>query len=127
MEVFLQAMGFAPTRPAEEKEKYWMVQENTRFYELQRRSLLDLWDYTRRTKDREGLSVVRKAVLDFNATVPFGNMKITSDNIKASLTGRIRERKMIEAGVLNGKRGLPIQRDVEKAFPVPDVEEEVLR
>jgi len=124
MEVLLQAMGFAPTRASEAKEEYYMVKEVIQYWELQRRSLLELWDHTRETKDREGLREVKKAVQDFNRTVPFKGFAISGEDVTRSIRQRIIERKMIEAGVLGGKRGMQVQRDVEKAFPVPDVEEE---
>jgi len=123
-EIFQQAMGFPPTRGQVEKEKYYMVKEVVRYWNTRRSSLLELWDHTRRIQDREGLRVVKEAVRDFNSTVPFKGFAITGKTVAQSLKNRIRERKMLEAGVLAGKQGMQVQRDVEKAFPVADVEEE---
>ena len=123
IEIWAQAMGFAPTRAQIAKEKYYITKEIAEYYELRRRSLLKAYDYARQADDTKMEQKVLQEISKFNDTLPFAGFSLSGKDISRSLKNRERKRAMNEAGFFVDKKAIEVIDYVDSAFPEESSEE----
>ncbi len=123
-----QAAGFAPTRVNQEWDRIRMQQESAMFWDSIKSVLMSQFDAAIEMNDREGKADVRKAIKQYNNTVPFRNLRISGDKLEASRKNRARARALQERGLLPQKSNIPLSREINRLFPESEtVQEETLR
>lgn len=111
LDVAAQAMGFTPTRLAQEYEARGAVEDIKVYYMTRRKLLLDSFSFMRVNKDKEGLADVRAAIRDFNTNVPYGPLRITSETLINSLKARYRGIQKFERKIAPSKMMEELYRD----------------
>lgn len=110
-----RALGAEETRIRQQQEADWIAREHTEYWNARRTALMNQYDWA--TRQDEGREEVRKDIARYNATVPYGTMKITNDSLRQSLENRARRRAMQRAGLGASRQEIPVRRDVGEAFP----------
>jgi hypothetical protein len=118
-----QGMGFTPRDVSKGWEKFLAPQQAIIYYQTWQSSVLEQWNYARDTKDRELEKVANSEIRDYNAAVPFPEMKIGPDLRRQSFETYKTRRKFAEAGVEQNKRFRRLSSSIEAVFEDADKED----
>lgn len=116
-EIIGQGLGFSPTRLRQTWDRDIATSEAVNYWQTRRGMVLAQFDFARMIGDREGSADAKKALREFNATVPSKAMRIGGDTLKDSLVGRIRARRLQEAGVGTAQSAAPLVRGMRANYP----------
>ena len=116
VESIAQGMGFAPSRVNKAREVNHTAREFTAYYEGRRRMLMAQLDYVRQLEDKEGIADVKKAIRDYNQTVPHPSLRLNSASILRSLRQRQRARVREEKGLPRSRRNIPSTQDIRRSY-----------
>jgi len=122
-EIAMQFLGFNTTRVADAKAPHYMTKEILQYYSLRRSSLTQMLDYALRSGDSKMYANTWQEVRKYNKSVMakgLGSMGIRTKNVRRSLKDREKQRKMQELGIVGGKTGAQVSREVYDAFSVDE-------
>jgi hypothetical protein len=111
-----QSLGFSPTRRTERTEELRAVKEVVEFYKERRSNLMEMMWAAKRTHDSETIKDVRGAIADFNRGVPSTHLRISSEDITASMKSRATLDRETEAMRSPQKRYRDIYRYIDELY-----------
>ena len=119
MELFGQALGFTPTELSEGWEKKMAERDAVNYYRTLQATVLAQHNYAMMQEDREAITDMREAILEYNSQVPFPEMKLTPKLIRQS--AKMFLENQIKAGMGEGadKKYRRLAKSIEEAYPDP--------
>jgi hypothetical protein len=115
-ELGLLAVGFQPRRLTEGWRSEIHKRQGVQYYEVWKRQISRQFNFAMASGDREAIADMRKAVRQYNNSVPFPEMSITGDYLRQSLQTYLRERAKAEAGVPSSPSTFRFERSIEEVF-----------
>ncbi|KKN74532.1 hypothetical protein LCGC14_0389490 [marine sediment metagenome] len=122
-EIFAQLTGFTPLRLSRRWDRDRMVKEAEMYWSTRRNTLMKQLDHARVLDDRALEKSIKGKIRQYNHEIPFGSMRISHANLRASAKARARSRRLQEAGIPSVKGLRPLARGISALFP--EVEEDV--
>ncbi len=122
-EIFAQLTGFTPLRLSRRWDRDRMVKEAEMYWSTRRNTLMKQLDHARVLNDRALEKSIKGKIRQYNHEIPFGSMRISHANLRASAKARARSRRLQEAGMPSTKGLRPLARGIRALFP--EVEEDV--
>ena len=123
-EIVGQALGFNPTRLSRKWDRQRLQMESIAFWNIRRGMLLKQFDHAVAARDKEARADVLAAVRRFNRELPFRGKAISSSDLRTSVKGRIRRRRLFEAGLPASRRDIGITREIDRITPEVDLDVE---
>lgn len=123
VEIAGKALGFNPTIVSENREIMWNQYDLKMYFQGKRQGLKEqYWDATRQ-KDPEALADVKKAISEFNASLPaepqYKAMRILSGELARSVQTHRRMLRAEEKGQPSDKRSRGVYEDVRESYRRP--------
>ena len=123
-QIVAHGAGFQGTEMSDIKGRDWAIKEAAAFYRTRKSILLNQFAYATFNRDREGIADARKAIRNYNDSVPHGSLSISGPDMKRSLKVKRKGQVLQEMGLGRTKRGIPQARELNRIYPV---EEESVR
>ena len=116
-EIFMQTLGFPPTRIAQRWDREMAVREVEAYWQGRKKLLFDRFDQSFILNDVDMRNEARRDMTEFNKQVPYAPMRFNVKSLIQSRKARIRERRMFEAGYGVGKAAIPLAQEVGSLYP----------
>lgn len=116
-EVIAQLFSFTPTRLGQTYDLALAQNEAKRYWMSRRKVIMHHFGYARMLNDQEGISDARKAVRDFNRTVPDNQLRITGKDLANSLKTRRRIKRNAENQLPDQKRYRQLYEEKIDLYP----------
>jgi len=117
VEIVGKAFGLNPTVVSENRQIRFEQYDQQMYWQSRRKALLDdIWR-AKWQKDREAEADARKAVSDFNASIPAKDrvLKITGADIAKSIQTHQQRKRMEEQGKAPERRFRPLYKDIRES------------
>lgn len=118
--IVTQALGATPTKVSTKWDMLRMSQDQTKWYQGRKLSLLSQLDEAVRVDDSDGVKEVIARIKAFNKDLTnhgAGAMGITSDSVRSSLQTRARNRALQGADLPTQRTQIPVHRGIQELFP----------
>jgi hypothetical protein len=119
IEIGMKALGFQPTRVSRGWERVMAEKEYVEFYRMMQAQRLKVMNAALFVKDREAIADARKSIDQFNAMVPYPEMKIDADIIQQSFEQYMERRMKSSKGFTDGEKNLRMQREIREGYKNP--------
>lgn len=119
LELLGQGLGFMPTRLSVGWEREIALQDQIRYYKVQQSELLQQHNWALYNEDREAAADVRAKIREYNKQVPFKEMGITGDTMKASARAYIKNRVLGQVGVVQERKMRRLEKAIEAEYLDP--------
>lgn len=116
VELVGQTLGFAPTRRTQRQEELRVVKGIVEFYKERRTNLMEMFWAAKRTHDTETVAEVRAAIANFNSSVPSPHLRISGEDISASMKRREQYDRETSAMRSPQKRYRDIYRYIDELY-----------
>lgn len=111
-----QSLGFSPTRRTERTEELRAVKDIVEFYKERRTNLMEAMWSAKRTHDTDVVQDVRSQIATFNAGVPSSHLRITPEDVVASMKSREKLDRETQAMRSPQKRYRDIYRYIDELY-----------
>jgi hypothetical protein len=115
-EILMQVAGFAPRAVTKAQTIRAQSKEVEIFYRVRRGELLGVLDFGFRVGDRDAIKAGLDGITQYNRDVPYGELRISREDIRQSRRARTRSRVLAERGVPNSPRYFRVTQETAKAF-----------
>ena len=116
MEVAAQALGFTPSRVNKGWEEYMAEREVVTYYEAWRRSTMNHFNAAYTNEDDGDRDAAMKELQTFNESVPYPEMKISSDALNKSLQEYARQRALAGKSVPAQRSIIRLTREIQEKY-----------
>lgn len=117
-EIAGKALGFNPTVVSQNREVLFAQHDRKMYWQSRRQGLLDNYWEAKWHKDREAIADTKKAVTEFNMTVPpeYSNLRIKGVDLARSLDYKRKQQAAEEKQSTTSRRYAPLYRDVKESY-----------
>lgn len=117
LEIMAQALSFPITRVTQKWDELSVQNERILFYKLERTTLLQSLNHARANHDQEAQARARKAIRDFNSSVPNGKLKLNGMTIAKSWQSYLQRRRVGTQGMPQEWAYRPLARETREEYP----------
>lgn len=121
VEIAGKALGFNPTVVSQNREVRFAQYDRQVYWQTRRQGLMqDLWT-AKLEKDREAEADAKKAIVEYNASVPaeYRQLRLTGADIARSMQNRKRVMRFDEKQTTSQKKYRPLYEDVKESYDRP--------
>jgi hypothetical protein len=111
-----QSLGFTPTRLVNEREQTWERKSAAQYWTGRRRTIMQQFSYSMTRGNRETQADMKKAVHEFNRSVPDPTLKIGPDSLQKSVKGRYKAEVKTRLGLPSGRQGTKLYQKFADAW-----------
>lgn len=119
LEIVGQGLGFTPTKVSQGWEREIAVMDAIQYYKVQQEALRRQFNWAIWNEDREAEADVFKAIDSYNENIPFPELAITGESIKASARSYLDSRIKSELGIEDQKKFQRLRERVQQSYPDP--------
>jgi len=119
MEIAAQAFGFTPSKVSRGWEAYLAKKDVVVYYETWRRSLLRQHNFSRLYEDSDDAQAAIQGIREFNADVPYPEMRIGGKVLQQSLEDFARQRALAGKSIPVQKSNLRLSREIQELYEEP--------
>lgn len=116
-EIVGQALGFAPTRLAQQWDARRAQQERINFYKMRRTHLLQFLNHARLNRDKDSIQEARQKIREYNSNLPHSGLKITSEVMQRSWKATAGRRRKAEMNIPYEKAYRGLARETRELYP----------
>ncbi len=116
----LHAAGFQNTQLSHLKERDWAQKQMLDFFATRKSQILKQYATAILAKDREGKADMRKAVKNYNDSVPHSSLKISGTDVGRNVSRTVKARKMGERGLPTSRKAIPAARSLNELYPIEE-------
>ena len=116
----LHAAGFQNTQLSHLKERDWAQKQMLDFFSTRKSQILRQYATAILAKDREGKADMKKAVRNYNDSVPHSSLKISGTDVGRNVARTVKARKMGERGLPVSRKAIPAARGLNELYPIEE-------
>jgi hypothetical protein len=115
-----RGMGFEATRMRIERDRRFAQNDLVQFWETRRGMLMAQYWQALRTKDKEGIADVRKAIRKYNASIPDPAFMLTPQMLRSSMMERSKRQALSQRGLPRNLRHTRSYEELRELYPHQD-------
>jgi hypothetical protein len=119
LEIVGQSLGFMPSKVSQGWERVIAVKDAIQYYQVQQTALQRQLNWAYFQEDREAIADVREAIKEYNASVPFPELRMTPQGIKSGVKEYVKSHMVSGMGETGERKNRRLQKSIEEAYPDP--------
>ena len=119
-QLLLIGAGFNDADVSRQQKFDWAQRQAFEFHATRASILINQSATAKLARDREGIADMKKAVKNYNDTVPFSGLRIKPVSIKKATIALKKRRRFKERGIPEQKKNRQLGRELNRLYPIEE-------